>query len=226
MGQQSMVCCGLQLLLNVWAGGWRDGMNGADREMRWRDQGRYMRRRPGRGDRCLWERSEREGIEGPRWPRRSYTVGGPRGAVVSLWSVSVRWRKGFSPSDNLKFNTELKVRVLCVGTCYPVQVWFIAWREQILSASWWAGLCRLAVMTASSQKGEKKKMRPGKSYRLSFRYQVRDTFYFLSTSTGSLYSCVLSPSYIWILLRSKHGSIMQEFEDWWDFLDLQWMYPK
>lgn len=32
-GQQSVVCCGLRLLLNVWGErGWRDGPNGADRQ--------------------------------------------------------------------------------------------------------------------------------------------------------------------------------------------------
>lgn len=56
--------------------------NGADGEMRWRDQRRYMRRRQGRGDRCL----RRGAIEGPRWPRRSYTVGGLRGRG-GAWSA-------------------------------------------------------------------------------------------------------------------------------------------
>lgn len=31
-------------------------MNRADRRLRWRDQGRYMRGRPRRGDRCLQRR--------------------------------------------------------------------------------------------------------------------------------------------------------------------------
>lgn len=59
-------------------------------------------------DACEEERESKR-IDRPRWPQRSYTVGGQGGGILSLWSVSVRRRKGFQTK-------ELQVRmVVCVG---------------------------------------------------------------------------------------------------------------
>lgn len=180
MGQQSTVCCGLQLLLNVWAGGWRDGMNGTDREMRWRDQGRYMRRRPGRGDRCLRGGARGKGIDGPRWPRREVIpwVGRRRGSRSACDQSLSDDGKDFLPQIILKFNTGAEGEDGCVSvcgnarltTCYLVWVWFIAWRKWNLGAFWWGRLCwftiRSAVNPDCSRETEIKGRREAKSYRL------------------------------------------------------------
>ena len=44
-------------------GAGENGMNGADREMRWRDQRIYMRRKPERGDRCVGREARGKGLK-------------------------------------------------------------------------------------------------------------------------------------------------------------------